>query len=331
MPEISKIEVNGVEYDIKDAKARESGGGAAADHTHSWNDLEDRPFYENITTETLLEEIEFTTERNAYFLPWFPIKGDGEQYRVTFDGVEYITTSSLFYGMFPVIGNADVLASGSFDPFGEPFVIADMKDDGFAVMVQQDGTHSLKVEEYDSEFKALDDKFINTDWLAKRDLESIVVYNHLCTIKPSSEFRFYKTYDSTLLDGTMVRDEFKVIFDSKEFTTKARIVYENGSVVIGNMNIYDSSYEDTGEPFYIYLTSKSTIVADGKFRGIYETTKDVQGFVEVIRIKDNTELLPEHFLPESVEGVVIRSSTPGSTKKFVLSVDDTGNIVVTEV
>lgn len=41
--------------------------------------------------------------------------------------------------------------------------------------------------------------------------------------------------------------------------------------------------------------------------------------------------LPERFLPESVEGVVIRSSTKGSTKKFKLTVDDSGTITATEI
>jgi hypothetical protein len=41
--------------------------------------------------------------------------------------------------------------------------------------------------------------------------------------------------------------------------------------------------------------------------------------------------MDERCLPESVDGVVIRSSTEGSTKKFMLSVDDSGTINATEV
>ena len=44
-----------------------------------------------------------------------------------------------------------------------------------------------------------------------------------------------------------------------------------------------------------------------------------------------TNKMPEKFMPESVEGVVIRSSTEGSTKKFKLTVDDTGAIKATEI
>lgn len=41
--------------------------------------------------------------------------------------------------------------------------------------------------------------------------------------------------------------------------------------------------------------------------------------------------LDEKFLPESVDGVIIRSSTEGSTKKFKLTVDDAGTITAIEV
>lgn len=41
--------------------------------------------------------------------------------------------------------------------------------------------------------------------------------------------------------------------------------------------------------------------------------------------------LDEKFLPESVDGVIIRSSTEGSTKKFKLTVDDAGTVTATEV
>lgn len=41
--------------------------------------------------------------------------------------------------------------------------------------------------------------------------------------------------------------------------------------------------------------------------------------------------LDEKFLPESVESVIIRSSTEGSTKKFKITVDDSGTITATEV
>lgn len=40
--------------------------------------------------------------------------------------------------------------------------------------------------------------------------------------------------------------------------------------------------------------------------------------------------LDEKYLPESVDGIVIRSSTTGSTKKFKVTVDDSGTISATE-
>lgn len=53
--------------------------------------------------------------------------------------------------------------------------------------------------------------------------------------------------------------------------------------------------------------------------------------IEIYRLSSFTTLLSEELLPESIEGVVIRSSTEGSTKKFKITVDDSGTISATEV
>ncbi|MBQ5589091.1 MAG: hypothetical protein IIU70_02945, partial [Anaerotignum sp.] len=53
--------------------------------------------------------------------------------------------------------------------------------------------------------------------------------------------------------------------------------------------------------------------------------------VSISEIKDGSVRVKESALPESVSGVIIRSSTSGSTKKFKLTVDDSGTISATEV
>ena len=51
-----------------------------------------------------------------------------------------------------------------------------------------------------------------------------------------------------------------------------------------------------------------------------------------ITIKGETiHPLDEKFLPKSVDGVIIRSSTEGSTKKFKVTVNDEGTLTATEV
>jgi hypothetical protein len=105
---------------------------------------------------------------------------------------------------------------------------------------------------------------------------------------------------------------------------------------IGNRKLYDryleNSYgdiEDTGEPFLIRsyfgpednLTDKTTVyAADGG-----------EHTISISILLNNINKMPECYLPESVSGIVIRSSTLGSTKKFKLTVDDSGTVTAKEV
>jgi len=91
------------------------------------------------------------------------------------------------------------------------------------------------------------------------------------------------------------------------------------------------------------MPESNTILADDRSAYIRATGGTVSqgeagveksGFHTIALIdpaQSQTEKMPEEFLPESVDGVVIRSSTEGSTKKFRLTVDDSGTITATEL
>lgn len=104
-------------------------------------------------------------------------------------------------------------------------------------------------------------------------------------------------------------------------------------IVVGNGELFGAS--GNNEPFAVVYAPDSTGgVASGMVAhvdlllngGDPETTKfSVSGGSKQIR------KLPEECLPESVDSVIIRSSTEGSTKKFKLTVDDSGTISATEI
>lgn len=79
-------------------------------------------------------------------------------------------------------------------------------------------------------------------------------------------------------------------------------------------------------------------------KGVYQCTRsdgpadDGYYYIETLTFNDYDleskmagDRMEEKYLPESVESVVIRSSTEGSTKKFKVTVDDSGSITATEV
>lgn len=57
----------------------------------------------------------------------------------------------------------------------------------------------------------------------------------------------------------------------------------------------------------------------------------MEQYISKITFPVQVKKMDEKYLPESVERVVVRSSTPDSTKKFKLTVDDNGTISATEV
>ena len=97
-------------------------------------------------------------------------------------------------------------------------------------------------------------------------------------------------------------------------------------LALGNLSIYGAS-NDTGEPFiYTYDSSQPSA-------GF--TTHDTSAS-HTISVKTAEEVITpmaEEFLPNTLEidSIIIKSSTTDSTKKFKITVDDSGTLKATEI
>ena len=158
-------------------------------HSHMWNDIEDKPFGEEVATEVLVEEtsennveeVEFTY--NSYY-PTQKISA-GEKCIVTFDGVAYSCTAydytDSFGDWYVCLGDSRIYWNEDFegnrieDDFhieNVPFNIAyRMEDDGASMMnwyhrfwftYADENSHTIKIEKESNEaqIKTLDEKFI---------------------------------------------------------------------------------------------------------------------------------------------------------------------------
>lgn len=81
----------------------------------------------------------------------------------------------------------------------------------------------------------------------------------------------------------------------------------------------------------ITITPPSTGLYSIATQTSVSTNEQIINYVSKITFPEQVKLLDEKYLPESVDGVVIRSSTADSTKKFKLTIDDSGTISATEV
>ena len=134
----------------------------------SWNDLEDKPFYnENIEVVLLNEVIQMTShfEGNGTYFRFHDVSAgdhtrfkleDGATYRVTFNDEIYICTA--YRGGFDtVLGSYDASNIGDVEVYKYPFSIT-----GYEVYVVGNvDSATFKVEKGEFALKTLDDKFIS--------------------------------------------------------------------------------------------------------------------------------------------------------------------------
>ena len=93
---------------------------------------------------------------------------------------------------------------------------------------------------------------------------------------------------------------------------------------IGNMSVYNEGEEDTGEPFYFLTDIEGNLLL--RWKESYGKT------VSIIIYSESEKPFPidEKFIPE-MSSVTLKSSTSGSSKKFKITVNDSGTITATEV
>ena len=100
----------------------------------------------------------------------------------------------------------------------------------------------------------------------------------------------------------------------------------NSTLYIGNPAILGSG-DDTGEPF-IYGYNKN--ISSGQF-ATFDTS--ATHTISVKTTEETVTPMAEEFLPNilDIDSIIIKSSTTDSTKKFKITVNDSGTISATEV
>ena len=112
-----------------------------------------------------------------------------------------------------------------------------------------------------------------------------------------------------------------VSWDGTEYQCVCGVI--NVTIYIGNPAFLGAS--DTGEPF-IYAYDKNTPL------GVFETIEtSASHTISVTTTEEIVTPMAAEFLPSEVDELIMNSSTTDSTKKFKITVDDSGAISATEV
>ena len=304
----------------------------------SWNDIVDKPSYLPVVETGLVEilpETQLIADGNDFYF-MEPIEGidAGNTYLVTYNGIEYTCGSiEVKYGevVVVVLADPDLIANNTPSENGAPFtamvVPPEIAADAGCGMLFNAGDGATEVRLAirciaDTYTKKLDNKCLDLSWLP---------VNNTTTVHE----KMTVAHEAEICEGGRISEAFSydVLFDGVMYYNVPGMYRSLGAVrveyYIGNRslyNLYSDGVEDTGEPFLIrhfigpYDEDATTFyAADGGEHTIS---------VSMVR---NRNKMPEYYLPESVDGIVVRSSTTGSTKKFKLTVDDSGTISATEI
>lgn len=136
------------------------GGGVT-----SWNDLTDKPFYEETSVVEVLPETTYVSDPdvNSGEMGGASVGLEvGKTYIVNWNGVEYTCVGVLFEANGVVLGNLGGIDSENAENTGEPFVMLDMPDYGAMQIVPLDGLTSVTVSisGWSTTIKTLDPKYI---------------------------------------------------------------------------------------------------------------------------------------------------------------------------
>ena len=133
-----------------------------------------------------------------------------------------------------------------------------------------------------------------------------------------SEYDGYILADSPVALDVKQGDKVTVVWDGVSYDAIVKDL-ENAHV-FGNLAIFDSSMEATDYPF-VYTTVNSLW---------FTTDTAASHTIKVMRQQETITPMSTDFLPV-VDDIIISSSTADSTKKFKITVDDSGTIKATEV
>ena len=334
-------------YDGSSAKTIEiPSGGAHSD----WNQndstaadyIKNRPFYTGDPVETVLVEestVSFAELGNGLYMTEFEstfVPTVGEVYKVSWDGTVYECTCVEFSGG-TVIGNLSIAGAGS--DTGEPFIMTIFSGETIMIgTLDTSASHTFSISGRQAPIVKIPAKYID------KDTSGYIVIHHN-SIMTEEEARKYAR--------DLNANEVRFIIWGNIYIIKLSFIGSARTLRLINLNGEEYSITKNDEGLYDYndiklsgsrfpygfgsLTNPANINSDGTkiqispksfFEGM--GTTDTLFYVE----PNGTKAKPFEVLGNGMAvtpALILYSSTAGSTKKFKITVDDSGTIAATEV
>lgn len=342
--------------DEQKKQARENIGDVQPD----WNQndetqpdfVKNRPFYTGDPVETfIIPETTVTfSKQHEFMTAYWPENFDlvdGQTYTISWDGTDYVCTGVLFNDI-PALGNLAVIGEG--EDTGEPFVFAN--NGQWLVATTESATeHAIGIKTATVQVVTIDEKYLPRSVFTDADWDS--VSNRPIFTKPLNANITAENITETIIvggnyvdlgvtapdfnKGLYYKAEGKISFlnntSKQEYTLRINGYYKaDSNAMISLGTVYDGYGKhnlDVG--FYgknnRYHAGNLSVTSSGN-QYSYTITAN---FTIISEVKQ----LSEDYIPNTIQRVgddiIISSSTPDSTKKFKITVDDSGTISAAEV
>jgi hypothetical protein len=298
--------------------------------------VKNRPFYTSTEETVLLEEstVSFTNPSAGFYYAVIPTTIEltsGETYKVYWDGTTYECVCESIMG-YAVIGNPSIIGVGA--DTGVPFVITPLADDNGTEIYTKDASasHTISISVFAGELVKIDTKYlpISTDdsyGVIKRS-DIVSAYN-LPANAPHDQMVDAVTAFETG-NASIVWDGVKVISADYNSSTDKIFVQFAGEPL--SFKIFENL-----DGFYIRTIASS--IAYAELQGEQARIFNSEGTYTVLStegVQSNSTLRTSannFSIKGEIRGysLVLRSSTKNSTKRFRITVDDSGTISATEV
>ena len=301
--------------------------------------VKNRPFYTGAPVETVLVEeitVSFADDGGGVYTAQFESTFSatvGETYKVSWDGTTY-ECACVEFGVATTIGNLSIIGAGS--DTGEPFLMFFYNGQAIEIYTADaSASHTLSISGFSQEVVKIDEKYLPDTVATKSEVE--VAQNMANSNKEFLYSAFSSSFTFTFDKQTSGRDTFVLnglnYYKISDFNPAPENVVsfigtaENGDeqsrITIGRYCVEYGFFIVVAVAGYCSLPITETVHSfTAPSAGLYAVY--VEGHTP------NTAGTGQFTLMQ-MDGLTIKSSTANSTKKFRITVDDSGTISATEV
>lgn len=328
-----------------------SAGGGSSVSTPDWNQndatasgyIKNRPFYTGDPVETVLVEestATFADEGGVYgaeVISTF-LATVGETYKVSWDGTVYESVCVDYRAGLFALGNLSIAGAGANT--GEPFLIVPNGSSIFIYTPDTSDTHTFSISGLATEVVKIPDKYISDTF---RDI--VTAGNPLQWSKDA-----WATYYGLFQGGKLLKINapissevvsldnngyvLSMVYDARTGITKITTITKDGGLYYLSTNsttneCYWTPVFESNDLYLRYTQTGSDTNPNN--RKEYDRLDVSDNSLTFTTKKANEDEFRRKVVLEGDKEIVLSSSTSNSTKKFKITVDDSGTISATEV